>query len=54
MDRIKNIDKNQFRGINHLKVEDFARVNLFVGQYNSVKSKLLKALAVTPIQYFII
>ena len=44
MDGIKNIEISNFRGIEHLEVEDFARVNIFVGQNNSGKSTLLECL----------
>lgn len=44
MDGIKNIEISNFRGIEHLKVEDFARVNIIVGQNNCGKSTLLEAL----------
>lgn len=44
MDGIKNIEISNFRGIDHLKVEDFARVNILVGQNNCGKSTVLEAL----------
>lgn len=44
MDGIKNIEISNFRGIEHLKVEDFARVNILVGQNNCGKSTVLEAL----------
>lgn len=44
MDGIKNIEISNFRGIEHLEVADFARVNIFVGQNNCGKSTLLEAL----------
>lgn len=44
MDGIKNIDITNFRGIDHLNMEDFARVNVFVGQNNCGKSTALEAL----------
>ena len=47
MDGIKNIEISNFRGIDHLTVEDFARVNIFVGQNNCGKSTLLEALLLT-------
>lgn len=44
MDGIKNIEISNFRGIEHLKIEDFARVNILVGQNNCGKSTVLEAL----------
>lgn len=44
MDGFKNIDIKNFRGIEHLKIDDFARVNVFLGQNNSGKSSVLEAL----------
>jgi hypothetical protein len=44
MDGIKNIEINNFRGIEHLKIEDFSRVNVFVGQNNSGKTSVLECL----------
>ena len=41
MDGFKNIDIKNFRGIEHLKIDDFARVNVFLGQNNSGKSSVL-------------
>lgn len=41
----KNIDIKNFRGIDHLKIEDFSRVNVFLGQNNSGKSTILEAIA---------
>ena len=35
MDGFKNIEINNFRGIDHLKIDDFSRVNVFLGQNNS-------------------
>lgn len=43
MDGFKNIEINNFRGINHLKIDDFSRVNVFLGQNNSGKSSILEA-----------
>lgn len=44
MDGFKNIDIRNFRGIEQLKIDDFARVNVFLGQNNSGKSSVLEAL----------
>lgn len=44
MDGLKNIEIKNFRGIDYLKIEDFSRVNVFVGQNNSGKSSVLEAL----------
>ena len=45
MDGFKNIEIKNFRGIGHLKIEDFSRVNVFIGQNNSGKSSVLEAIA---------
>jgi len=44
MDGFKNIEIKNFRGIDHLKVDDFSRVNVFLGQNNSGKSTVLEAI----------
>ena len=44
MDGFKNIEIQKFRGLNHLKVDDLARVNIFLGHNNSGKSTVLEAL----------
>ena len=44
MDGFKNIEINNFRGIDHLKIEDFSRVNIFLGQNSSGKSSVLECL----------
>lgn len=44
MDGFKNLEINNFRGIKHLKIDDFSRVNVFLGQNNSGKSSVLEAL----------
>ena len=44
MDGIKNIEIKNFRGIDHLKIEDFSRVNVFLGQNSSGKSSVLECL----------
>lgn len=41
MDGFKNITISNFRGIDHLTMEDFARVNILVGQNNCGKSTVL-------------
>jgi len=45
MDGFKNIEIKNFRGIDHLKIDDFYRVNVFLGQNNSGKSTVLEAIA---------
>ena len=42
MDGIKNIDISNFRGIDHLKIDDFSKVNVFLGQNNSGKTTMLE------------
>ena len=44
MEGFKNIDIKNFRGINHLTIDDFSRVNVFLGQNNSGKSSVLEAI----------
>ena len=44
MDGFKNIEIKNFRGIDYLKIEDFSRVNILVGQNNSGKSSILESL----------
>ena len=44
MDGFKNIEIKNFRGIDHLKIEDFSRVNIFLGQNSSGKSSVLECL----------
>lgn len=44
MDGFKNIEIKKFRGVDHLKIDDLSRVNLFVGQNNSGKSTILEAI----------
>ena len=44
MDGFKNIEINNFRGIDHLKIEDFSRVNIFLGQNSSGKSSILECM----------
>ena len=45
MDGFKNIEIKNFRGIDHLKIDDLSRVNVFLGQNNSGKSSVLEAIA---------
>lgn len=45
MNGFKNIQINNFRGIDHLEIDDFSRVNVFLGQNNSGKSSVLEAIA---------
>ena len=44
MDGFKNIEIKNFRGIDHLKIDDFSRVNVFLGQNSSGKSTVLECL----------
>ena len=44
MNGFKNIEIKNFRGIDHLKIDDFSRVNVFLGQNNSGKSSVLECL----------
>lgn len=44
MDGFKNIEIKNFRGIDHLKIDDFSRVNIFLGQNSSGKSTVLECL----------
>ncbi len=44
MNGFKNITIKNFRGIDHLMIDDFARVNVFLGQNNSGKSTVLEAI----------
>ena len=44
MDGFKNIEIKNFRGIDHLKIDDFSRVNVFLGQNSSGKSTVLEAI----------
>lgn len=45
MDGFKNIEIKNFRGVDHLKIDDFSRVNVFLGQNNSGKTTVLEAIA---------
>ena len=44
MEGFKNIEIKNFRGIDHLKIEDCSRVNMFLGQNNSGKSTVLEVI----------
>lgn len=44
MDGFKNIEIKNFRGIDHLAIDDFSRVNVFLGQNGSGKTSILEAL----------
>lgn len=44
MNGFKNIEINNFRGIGHLKIDDFSRVNVFLGQNSSGKTSILECL----------
>ena len=44
MDGFKNLEIKNFRGIEHLKIDDFSRVNVFLGQNSSGKSSVLESL----------
>lgn len=46
MDGFKNIEIKNFRGIEHLMIDDFSRVNVFLGKNNSGKSSVLEAILV--------
>ena len=45
MDGFKNIEIKNFRGIDHLTIDDFSRVNVLLGQNNSGKSSVLEAIS---------
>lgn len=45
MDGFKNIEIKNFRGIDHLKIDDFSRVNILLGQNSSGKSSVLEAIS---------
>lgn len=44
MDGFKNIEIKNFRGIDHLKIDDFSRINILLGQNSSGKSTVLECL----------
>ena len=45
MDGFKNIEIKNFRGIDHLTIDDFSRVNILLGQNSSGKSSVLEAIS---------
>ena len=45
MEGFKNIEIKRFRGIDYLKIDDFSRVNVFLGQNNSGKTTVLEAIS---------
>lgn len=45
MNGFKNIEIKNFRGIDHLVIDDCSRVNVFLGQNNSGKTTMLEAIA---------
>lgn len=47
MDGFKNIKIENFRGIKRLEIDDFSRVNVFLGQNSSGKSSILECLLLT-------
>ena len=46
MNGFKNIQINNFRGIDHLEIDDFSRVNVFLGQNGSGKTSVLEAILI--------
>lgn len=40
----KDIEINNFRGFDHIKIEDFGQINLFVGKNNSGKTSVLESI----------
>ena len=44
MEGFKNIEIRNFRGIDHLTIDDFSRVNIFLGQNSSGKTSVLECL----------
>lgn len=44
MNGFKNIQIDNFRGIDHLNIDDLSRVNVFLGQNSSGKSTILEAI----------
>ena len=43
MDGFKNLEIKNFRGIEHLTIDDLSRVNVFLGQNSSGKSSVLES-----------
>lgn len=46
MNGFKNIQIDNFRGIDHLEIDDFSRVNVFLGQNGSGKTSVLEAILI--------
>ena len=44
MGGFKNIKIDNFRGVKHLEIDDFSRVNVFLGQNGSGKSTILEVI----------
>ena len=44
MDGFRNIEIKNFRGIDHLKIDDFSRVNILLGQNSVCGSVMQKGL----------
>ena len=44
MDGFKNLEIKNFRGIEHLTIDNFSRVNVFLGQNSSGKSSVLESI----------
>ena len=44
MEGFKNLEIKNFRGIDRLVMDDFSRVNVFLGQNGSGKSSILEAI----------
>jgi len=44
MNTLKSIEINKFRGLDNLVINDFSRINLFVGKNNSGKSSILESI----------
>lgn len=49
---IENITINNFKSIQNLVIEDFNRINLFIGRPNTGKSNLLEALSLFSLPYY--
>ena len=47
MDGVKSIEISNFRGIDHLKMDDFSRVNILLGQNSVGKSSILESVFLT-------
>lgn len=53
MDGFKNIEIKNFRGIDHLAIDDLSRVNVFLGQNGSGKTSILEAILMLAGMYSI-